>query len=301
MSVEQVVHVPSGHEPARRLREALTLLFANKLASIGALLAAAFVVVGVAGSVIVLVPGLDHLYTDQNLRAALLPPLAPDHVLGTDHLGRDLAWRVVTGSGISLMFGVAVTAISMAIGMVVGSIAGYYGGIADRLLSGAIDFTWGFPVILLAVVLGGMLSPGLLVVGIAVASVTWAGFARMIRAEAISLHEKEFVEAARALGVSGPRIIVRHLLPNMLGSTLVLGTYYVAAAIIVEASLSFIGLGAQPPMPSLGQLIATGRNFLSVDPWVAVVPGTAMALIVLGLNTFGDGLRDVFDPRLRRW
>jgi peptide/nickel transport system permease protein len=146
-----------------------------------------------------------------------------------------------------------------------------------------------------------MLGPGIPAVILAVSVVNWAGFARIIRAQTLSLRERAFVEAARALGVPSWKIILRHLVPNTVGVSLVMATYYIAVTVIAEVGLAFIGLGAQPPTPSLGQMIANGRNYLYNDPWVAIIPGLAIALIVLGLNTLGDGLRDIFDPRLRRW
>jgi ABC-type dipeptide/oligopeptide/nickel transport system permease subunit len=199
------------------------------------------------------------------------------------------------------MAGVAVTGLSMPVGMVLGAASGYFGGALDRVMGGLIDLTWGFPVILVAVIIAGMLEPGLAAVIVAVSVVNWAGFARIIRAQVLSLREREFVEAARALGVPDWKIIARHLIPNTIGTTLVMASYYIAITVIAEAGLAFIGLGAQPPLPSLGQLISTGRTFLYVDPWAAFIPGIAIALIVLGLNTLGDGLRDIFDPRLRTY
>jgi ABC-type dipeptide/oligopeptide/nickel transport system permease subunit len=199
------------------------------------------------------------------------------------------------------MAGVAVTALSMPVGMVLGAASGYFGGVLDRVMGGLIDLTWGFPVILVAVIIAGMLEPGLPAVIVAVSVVNWAGFARIIRAQVLSLREREFVEAARALGVPDWKIIARHLIPNTIGTTLVMASYYIAITVIAEAGLAFIGLGAQPPLPSLGQLISTGRTFLYVDPWAAFIPGITIALIVLGLNTLGDGLRDIFDPRLRTY
>jgi peptide/nickel transport system permease protein len=285
----------------RRGREALALLVANKLALLGAFITSCFVLVGLAGAVVVLTPGLKHLYLDQDLIAALKPPLASGHVLGTDNFGRDMGWRIVAGTGISLLVGFAVTLLSVLIGLVVGSLSGYFGGKLDALVSGIVDLTWGFPLLLVAVIVVGILRPGLTSVIVAVAAVNWAGFARIIRAEAISLREREFVEAARALGVRDLRIVARHVIPNTLGSTLVMSSYYIAYTVIAEAGLSFIGMGAQPPTPSLGQLIAAGRDYLYVDSWVAIIPGIAIALIVLGLNALGDGLRDIFDPRLRRF
>jgi peptide/nickel transport system permease protein len=284
-----------------RFRDAWKLLFANKLALIGAILTSIFLIVGVIGVVIVAVPSLHHLYLDQNLLQVLQPPLSPGHLLGTDNYGRDMLWRIVAGTGISLIVGVAITGLSVIVGMALGSVAGYYGGKFDTLISGLIDLTWGFPLLLVAVIVVGILQPGLTPVIIAVAIVNWAGFARIIRAETISLREREFVDAARALGVSNRRILQRHIVPNTIASTLVMSSYYVAYAVLAEAGLAFIGMGAQPPTPSLGQMIASGRDYLYVDAWMAIIPGIVIALVVLGLNTLGDGLRDIFDVRTRRW
>jgi peptide/nickel transport system permease protein len=222
-------------------------------------------------------------------------------VLGTDNLGRSMAWRIVAGTAVSLFAGLLVTIISITAGMALGSIAGYAGGMVDRVISALIDLTWGFPVILVAVIFVGMLEPGLWPVILAISVINWAGFARIVRAQTMSLKERAFVEASRALGVPTWKIILRHLVPNMLGTMLVMASYYIAVTVIAEAGLAFIGLGAQPPTPSLGQMVSTGRNFLSQNGWVVFLPGLAIALIVLGLNTLGDGLRDYFDPRLRRW
>lgn len=286
---------------ANRLADAFALVRSNKLALLGGVVTLLFFGVGSVGAVIVLVPSLQHLYLDQNLIDTLKPPLTSGHLLGTDNLGRDLAWRVAAGTGISLLVGVAVTALSVVVGMALGAVSGYFRGAIDWLISGLIDLTWGFPLLLLAVIVVGILQPGLTSVIVAVAVVNWAGFARIIRAETMSLREREFVEAARALGVPHWRIILRHVIPNTVGSTLIMSSYYVAYTVIAEAGLSFIGMGAQPPTPSLGQMISSGRDYLYVDAWMAIVPGVAIALIVLGLNTLGDSLRDVFDPRLRRF
>jgi len=286
---------------AGRLRDSLALLRSNKLALLGTTVTLAFILVGLLGAVIVLVPSLQHLYLDQNLSAALRRPFSPGHILGTDNFGRDMAWRVAAGTGISLLVGLAVTGLSVLLGMALGAIAGYFRGATDSVISAVIDLTWGFPLLLVAVIAVGILQPGLTPVIVAVALVNWAGFARIIRAETMSLREREFVEAARALGVSNLRILVRHIVPNTIAATLVMSSYYVAYTVIAEAGLSFIGMGAQPPTPSLGQMIASGRDYLYVDSWMAIIPGIAIALIVLGLNTLGDGLRDIFDPRMRRW
>lgn len=296
-----VAELHAGFGRRERLGDAWSLLVANKLALLGAILSVFFFLIGVIGVAVLAIPSLNHLYLDQNLEQGLQRPFAPGHLFGTDQFGRDLAWRVAAGIGVSLIAGVAVTALSMPVGMAVGAASGYYGGIFDRIVGGLIDLTWGFPVILVAVIIVGILQPGLPAVIAAISLVNWAGFARIIRAQVLSLREREFIEAAHALGVSDWKIIARHLIPNTVGTTLVMASYYIAITVIAEAGLAFIGLGAQPPLPSLGQLISTGRGLLYVDPWAAIVPGIAIALIVLGLNTLGDGLRDIFDPRLRTY
>lgn len=283
-----------------RLRDALALLRANKVALLGLFLTVVFVLTGLAGAVILLTPGLHHLWEAQNLALALKPP-SGDHLLGTDQYGRDLLWRGIGGVGIAFMIGVGVTFLVLVIGLTLGSIAGYFGRKTDMAITGLIDLAWGFPLLLVAVVIAGMIGKGLKDVIIAVSVILWAGFARIVRAQVKTLAEREFVEAARMLGVPEWRILLRHMVPNVMGSVLVMASYYVAYTVITEAGFSFINLGAQPPTPSLGAMVAEGRNYWSVSVWPSVVPGTAIALIVLGLNSLGDGLRDIFDPRLRRW
>ncbi len=283
-----------------RLTALRTVFGANKLMLLGAILTAVFVVVGIVGIVILVSRDLNPLWTAQSLSKALKPPLTPGHLLGTDNFGRDIGWRLVAGSGVSLLIGVVITFFSMVIGMTMGTLAGYYGGWIDRLIGGLIDLTWGFPVILVAVIFAAALEPGFAAIVLAVSVVNWAGFARIIRAQAMSLRRREFVEAAKALGISDAKIMLRHIVPHTISTTLVMASYYIAVSVIVEAGLSFIGLGLQPPTPSLGQMVADGRNYLSVSPWAAILPGFAITLVVLGLNTLGDGLRDFADPRLGR-
>jgi peptide/nickel transport system permease protein len=276
------------------------LLRGSPAALIGAPIVLLFTLVGLAGIVLLHVPGLAHLWTDQDLASVLKPPGTNGHLLGTDELGRDLFWRAVAGTGLSFELGLAVTAATLLIGGTVGIVAGYYGGLADRAIGAIIDVTWGFPLILLAVMVAGALSPGFLSILIAVAALNWAGFARIIRGYALSLREQEFVDAARALGIPAWRILLRHFVPNVIAPILVMGSYYVGVTIIVEAGVSFLGLGIQSPTPSLGAMIADGRNTLSFTIWPALVPGAAIALAVTGFSLLGDGLRDTLDPRLQR-
>jgi|RhiMethySRZTD1v2_1073278.scaffolds.fasta_scaffold06388_12 peptide/nickel transport system permease protein len=284
--------------PARRFRPALTRLVQDRGALLGALLTTAFVLTGTAGIVMLAVPSLQHLYLQQDLSQALQPP-SLEHLFGTDALGRDMLARVVAGTGVSLVIACSVTAISLTLGGLVGMMAGHHGGKVDLALSGVIDITWGFPIVLVIIILAGVLKPGLTTVVLGIALINWAGFARIVRGETLVMRDRDFVRAARAVGVPTWRIMLRHFVPNLIAPTLVLGSYYVAITIIAEAGTSFIGVGAQPPTPSLGQIIAEGQNYWSRDLWVVAIPGAVLALIVVGLNALGDGLRDLTDPRLR--
>jgi peptide/nickel transport system permease protein len=270
----------------------------SRLFLVGCTITAIYLVVAVVGVVILAVPSLHHLYLDQELSTAFSAP-GSNGLLGTDHLGRSMLWRLVVGVAVSLGISTAVTTFSIVVGGVVGLTAGFYGGRYDQLVSGVIDVTWGFPVILLAVVLAGVLEPGVWVVILAIACINWAGFARILRGEALSLRERDFVKASRALGVPSRRIIRRHLVPNVVAPTIVLTSYYLAIAVIAEAGLSFIGVGIQLPTPSLGAMIADGQTYWTVSAWIVVLPAIALAVLVIGLNALGDGLRDILDPRMR--
>lgn len=280
--------------PRHRLRNAVKRLSRNKLALFGTLIALLFIVLGIIGPSIA-----PYDYAKQNLMKANLPPLTDGHILGTDQTGRDMLSRILVGIRISLLVGLGVTIISMIVGTLLGAIAGYYRGASDAVISGIVELAWGFPLVLLAVIMAGALGPGLLAAVLAIGLINWAGFGRIVRGEILAIREAEYIQAARASGVTDGRIIIRHILPNIVAPALVMGSYYVALAIIAEAGLSFIGMGAQPPLPSLGVMVAEGRNYMMQNPWVITIPGVTILLIVLGLNMTGDGLRDLLDPRLK--
>jgi peptide/nickel transport system permease protein len=261
------------------------------------LFGAAVITSGVAGFVVLLTPSLHHLYEQQDLTDTFKAPLTHGHVLGTDNLGRDLFWRCLAGLGVSLVVGLGVAAISMMVGLVIGILSGFFGKAADVTATVVVDVTWAFPAILLAIVLTGARGPGLITVVMALALTSWAGFARLVRGEVLALREREFVSAALVLGVSKLRISVRHFLPALLPLSLVMGAFFVSTSVAAEAGLSFLGLGTQPPTPSLGSILADGRLYLSVSPWPIIVAGSFLAATVIFFNTVGDRLRDRWDPR----
>ena len=235
----------------------------------------------------------------QELARRLEPP-SLSHPLGLDELGRDILARLVSGARISLLVGLAVVSVSATIGMLLGSIAGYFGGRIDDVISRVVDVLMAFPGILLAIALVAVLGPSLSHVVMALSVIGWVGYARLVRGQALRTRELDFVQAARALGAGPIRIVLRHVLPSALPSVVVQATLGMAGAIIAEASLSFLGLGVQPPTPSWGTMLDAGRSHLFDAPHLTVVPGVAIALLVLGFNFLGDGLRDRVDPKLAR-
>lgn len=232
----------------------------------------------------------------QNLDARLSPPSAA-HLLGTDQLGRDVLSRVLNGARISLSLGVGVMLASLIIGSAVGLLAGLKGGWWDELLMRLTDIFLAFPGLILAMAISAALGPNLRNVMIAVALVSWPAYARLVRAQVLALREREFVEAARALGSSQGRIAFRHLLPNTLAPMLVQGSFDVGSAILTAAGLGFIGFGAQPPTPEWGAMVSETRNYIGQAPWASSAPAIAILLTVLAFNLIGDALRDIFDPR----
>jgi len=232
-----------------------------------------------------------HNPLHQNLAKDLVG-FSGDHLLGTDKLGRDILSRTIYGGRISLLTGIATVLISLAIGVAAGSLSGYFGGWLDLLLMRLVDILMAFPGILLAIALTAVLGPGLDHVILALCLIGWTSYARLVRGEILSLREREFVQAARALGAPPRRIIIRHLIPNLLPPLLIQATFGLAAAIVAEGSLSFLGLGVEPPTPSWGSMLNDGRQFLLVAPHLTTYPGLALMFTVLGLNIVGDTLQE---------
>lgn len=233
---------------------------------------------------------------DQRLSARLDGPSIA-HPCGLDELGRDVTSRVLAGARVSLLVGLSVVSTSALIGLMLGGIAGYFGRWIDDAISRLIDVLMAFPGILLAIALVAVLGPSLTNVVVALSSIGWVGYARLVRGQVLRAREFEFVHAARVLGARVPRILARHVLPAVLPAVVVQASLGMAGAIIAEASLSFLGLGVQPPIASWGTMLAGGRGHLLDAPHLTVFPGVAIALLVLGFNFLGDGLRDLVDQR----
>lgn len=222
-----------------------------------------------------------------------------DYILGTDDMGRDVLSRIIMGSRLSLLVAVIATGVSLVFGVLLGSLAGFFGGKVDALIMRFMDLILAFPSILLAIAIVAAIGPGVVNAMLAISVVRIPAMARVTRSLVLGLKEEEFVQAARALGFSQPRILFRHILINCFAPILVVATLNMGTAITVEATLSFLGLGAQPPAISWGRMLALGRDAIRTAPHMTLYPGVAIAITVLGFNLLGDGLRDVFDPQLR--
>lgn len=247
---------------------------------------------------------LSLLYTpydpqSMNIEGRVSPP-SLTHPLGTDEYGRDILSRIMVGGVTAVGVGLVAVSIGLVLGVLVGALAGFYGGGIDEILMRIMDGMYSFPPLLFAIMVVSVLGPGVFNTMIAIGIVNIPIFARITRAEFLRLKEMEFIEAAEALGVNPLTIIIRHLLPNALAPIIVQGTVSFATAIISEASLSYLGLGTQPPYPSWGRMLREAQNFMSRAPWMSVAPGLFIALTVLGFNLLGDGLRDLLDPKISK-
>ncbi len=265
----------------------------NRLALSGLILVAAMFLVSV------LAPWLapyDPNYIDIN--AILMPPSA-SHWMGTDSLGRDVFSRILYGAGISLKVGFVAVGLATLIGVCIGALAGYYGGWVDNLLMRLVDLMLCFPTFFLILAVIAILEPSIWNIMVIIGLTSWMGVARLVRAEFLSLKEREFIQAARALGARDGRIIFRHLLPNALAPVMVSATLGVAGAILTESALSFLGLGVQPPTPSWGNILTAGKDNIEIAWWLSVFPGLAILITVLSYNLLGEGIREAIDPRLK--
>ena len=234
-----------------------------------------------------------------DLRTAYLLGPGGRYLLGTDAQGRDVLSRVLYGARLSLSVGLISQAVAATLGVTLGLLSGYYGRWVDALVMRLADVTLAFPTLLLLIAVAAAVSPSLPMVFVVIGAVGWAGIARLVRSQVLVLKGSEYVLAARALGAPDQRVLLRHLLPNVRNQVIIATTLGIAGAIMAEAALSFVGLGAQPPTPSWGAMVADGRDLLRVAPWVSFAPGLAIGLAVLGFNLVGDGLIEALDPRRR--
>ncbi len=230
----------------------------------------------------------------------LMEPPSTRHWLGTDSLGRDILSRIIYGSRIAMIVGILAVLSAMVVGVTLGLIAGYYGGLIDSIIMRIMDGLFAFPILILAIALMAIMGLGLVNIIVAVAVGLIAPFARVTRGDVLAIRAEAYVEAAELLGVSHTAVIFRHILPNVLAPIIVQGALRVSGAIITEAGLSFLGLGIPPPTAVWGSMISEGRQFIVMAPWISTFPGIALMIAVVGLNLLGDGLRDTFDPRLKR-
>ena len=267
----------------------------NPLLLVGILTTLLFVIMPIFAPLIA-----PHKPDEMNYDAILAPP-SPAHLFGTDDLGRDILSRIVYGSRIDLGVVVVVISIALSIGLTLGLIAGYFGGWLDNLIMRVNDIFMSIPYLVLAMAVAAALRPGLRSVIIAMSVAWWRGYARLARGEVLSLKEEQYVEAARAIGANPIRIMFRHMVPNLVIPIIIYATLDMGSAILTLASLSFLGYGVQPPAPEWGAMITSGRNFILNQWWLIAFPGFAIALVVLGFNLLGDGLREILDPKMKKY
>jgi peptide/nickel transport system permease protein len=274
-------------------RQFVRRLARSRLAAVGGVIVALVVLAALGAGVLA-----PYSPTQQDIRNILRPPAA-GHLLGTDELGRDTLTRVLYGAQASLEVGIIAVGISLLVGSALGLLAGYLRGMADATTMRVMDGLLALPTLVLALAITAMLGPSLNNAMLAIGVTGVPVFARLVRGQVLSLRELEYVQAARSLGAGDARIMLGHILPNVLGPIVVQASLAMPTAILAEAGLSFLGLGIQPPTPSWGAMLNTAKGYLQQDPWLAVAPGTAIFVTVLGFNFLGDAVRDALDPRLR--
>ncbi|MGK7313144.1 MAG: oligopeptide ABC transporter permease [Candidatus Longimicrobiales bacterium M2_2A_002] len=284
----------SGHDPRPR-RTWWDRLREDRLAMVGLVVVMGLAVVAVLAP---LFAPYDPIAQGDLTTQAYLSP-SWEHWLGTDQFGRDMLSRIIYGARISLTIGFVAVALAIVVGSLLGAVAGYLGGAIDSVIMRFTDMVMAFPRLVLLILIIAVFQPSVTLIILVLGLTQWPGTARLVRGEVLSLREQEYVEAARALGFGRARIILRHLLPNVMAPVIVAATLGIGNTIVLEAGLSFLGMGVQPPTPSWGTLVADGRQNLIGAWWVATFPGLAIVLTVLAFNLVGDGLRDALDPRLK--
>jgi peptide/nickel transport system permease protein len=268
-------------------------LIKGKLAVIGFAVFIGIIVVSA------LAPWISHYDPNAPNTLALIKPPSAAYWMGTDELGRDVFSRIIYGTRISLVVGVIAVMMALALGSVLGLISGYWRGVADHVIMGVMDSVWAFPTLILALAITAALGPSLINVTIAIGLVFTPGFARLVRSMVLSVREREYVQSARSIGLNDWEIIIKYVWPNITPTMIVQASLNAAQAIIAEASMSFLGLGIQPPAASWGSMLKAGYPYLEMAPWLSIFPGLAILVTVLGLNFLGDGLRDAMDIKIR--
>jgi len=288
--IKQTMNLPKQS----KFKDFLSILIVNKAAMVGAIIILFYILIGLFAPLLAPYDPYKIILEDK-----LLPP-SSDHWMGTDDKGRDILSRILYGSRLSMGVGFAAVAFGAFFGIFFGLVAGYYGKWVDSIIMRMMDVMLAFPGILLALAIISALGPGLINVTIAVGAFSVPLFARIVRGSTLEVKRLEYIDAIRSLGANDFTIISKHILPNILSPIIVQGTLRLATAILSAAGLSFLGLGAQPPSPEWGTMLSNGRDFLFSAPYIAIFPGLAISILVLGFNIFGDGLRDAFDPRMKK-
>ena len=291
--IAEDIYLEKKYSRSSLYKDALKRFKKNKLAMLGLSIVILLILVALFAPLLAPYDPIARIKEDSSLSPNRV------HLFGTDLLGRDILSRVIYGSRISIEVGIIAVGISVIIGLFLGALSGYFGNIPDVVIMRIADIFFAFPYILGAIAIMTVLGPGVINIFIAIGILGWASFARIFRSSILTIKNKEYIEAARALGASNYRIITKHIFPNAFAPIIVYATMNVGTAIIVEAALSFLGLGVQPPTAAWGKMLAESLDYIDIAPWMMVFPGLAIVITVLGFVLLGDGLRDAFDPKLR--